>query len=138
MPPANRPFGVTLLLWLVLSLSAWGATRVAAAFRWWDVLLEYDSRLSPAYLAVTGVIWAIAGIALCWSMIRREESARLRLVSAAGVWQAQFWVERVFFQSERANLPFALTASAAMLLIIVVITFHRSTIYYFSKSEDHE
>ena len=138
MPPANRPFGVTLLLWLVLSLSAWGATRVAAAFRWWDVLLEYDSRLSPAYLAVTGVIWAIAGIALCWSMIRREESARLRLVSAAGVWQAQFWVERVFFQSERANLPFALTTSAAMLLIIVVITFHRSTIYYFSKSEDHE
>ncbi len=138
MPPANRPFGVTLLLWLVLSLSAWGATRVAAAFRWWDVLLEYDSRLSPAYLAVTGVIWAIAGIALCWSMIRREESARLRLVSAAGVWQAQFWVERVFFQSERANLPFALTASIAMLLVIVVITFHRSTIYYFSKSEDHE
>ncbi|HMR98224.1 MAG TPA: hypothetical protein PKK96_11595 [Anaerolineales bacterium] len=136
--PANRPFGVTLLLWLVLIPSAWGASRVAAALRWWDALVEFDSRLSPAYLALTGIIWAVAGIALCWSIIRRNKSARMRVVSAAVVWQAQLWVERVFFQSERANLPFALISSAAILLIVAIILLHTSAIRYFSKSEAHE
>ena len=136
--PANRPFGVTLLLWLVLIPSAWGAARVAAALRWWVALIEFDSRLSPPYLALTGAIWAVAGIALCWSIIRRSEAARLRVASAAGVWQMQWWVERVFFQSERANLPFALVASAVILLIVMIILFHKSTIRYFSMSEEHE
>ena len=136
--PANRPFGVTLLLLTVLMLSAWGAVRVAAALRWWDVLVEFDASLSPAYLALTGVIWAIVGIALCWSIIRRDASARMRVASAAGVWQAHLWVEHVFFQSARANLPVALLTSAVILLIVAVILFHTSTIRYFSKSEEHE
>lgn len=134
----SRPFGVTLLLLSVLLLSAWGASRVAAALRWWDMLVEFDASLSPAYLALTGVIWAIVGISLCWSIIRRSESARMRVASAAGVWQAHLWVERVFFQSTRANLPFALLTSAVILLIVAVILFHPSTIRYFSKSEEHE
>lgn len=136
--PANRPFGVTLLLWLVLIPSAWGAARVAAALRWWDALVEFDSRLSPGYLTLTGVVWAVAGIALCWSIIRHSESTRLRVASAAGVWQLHLWIERVFFQSARANLPFALIASAVILLIVIVILLHKSTIQYFSMSEEHE
>lgn len=134
----NRPFGVTLLLCMVLMLTAWGATRVAAALRWWDVLVEFGSRLSPGYFAVTGSIWAVAGVALCWGIIARSGTIRLRLASAAGLWQAQWWIERVFFQSERSNLPFALIASAVILLIAAIILLHASTIRYFSISEEHE
>jgi hypothetical protein len=134
----NRPFGVTLLLSLVLMLSAWGATRVAAALRWWDVLVEFGSRLSPGYFAVTGLVWTIAGITLCWSIIARSGTTRRRLASAAGLWQAQWWIERVFFQSERSNLPFTLVASGVILLSVVVILLHASTIRYFSISEEHE
>ena len=39
----RRPFSVTLLLWLVLSLSAWGAVRLIAALRWWNVLNEFEA-----------------------------------------------------------------------------------------------
>ncbi|MCC6568433.1 MAG: hypothetical protein IT315_04275, partial [Anaerolineales bacterium] len=87
---------------------------------------------------LTGIIWAVAGIALCWGILRRSVATRLRIVSAAVVWQAQLWVERVFFQSERANLPFALLASVIILLTVAIIALHTSTIHYFSKSEEHE
>src|SRR5829696_4038152 len=50
--PQKRPFGVTLFLWLVLSLSAWGLLRLFAAWRWWDVLTEFHARLSPLYLSI--------------------------------------------------------------------------------------
>ncbi len=134
----NRPFSVTLLLSLVLMLSAWGATRFAAALRWWDVLVEFGSRLSPGYFAVTGLVWTIAGITLCWSIIARSGATRWRLASAAGLWQAQWWIERVFYQSERSNLAFALIASAVLLAVVAVAILDGNTIRYFSMSEEHE
>jgi len=66
--PEKRPFGVTLLLWLVLSLSAWGLVRLLAALRAWDVLYEFGARLSPPYLSITGAGWAVAGGVLLWSL----------------------------------------------------------------------
>jgi hypothetical protein len=66
--PRKRPFGVTLLLWLVLSLSAWGTVRLLAALRWWDVLNEFEARLSPLYLSITGAGWVLKGGELLWSL----------------------------------------------------------------------
>ena len=64
----KRPFGVTLLLWLVLSLSAWGAVRLFAVLRWWNVLNEFGAHLNPVYLFITGAGWIIAGGVLLWGL----------------------------------------------------------------------
>ena len=131
-------FSVTLLLWLVLSLTAWGAVRLLAALRWWNVLNEFGARLGPLYLFVTGAGWIAAGIVLLWGLF----SAKLRIYQAIPIaislWLVQYWVERLFFGSSRANLPFALIASFLLLVLTLMSAFNRKTKEFFIRSEDHE
>ena len=136
MPP-KRPIGVTLLLVLVLCLSAWGSVRFFAAFRWRNELYEFGAQLSPMYLALSGLGWTLGGVAIYWGIIRRNSLARHWVVAAAGLWQLQYWMERVFFQAARPNIGFVLTATLVMLLIVVIAASQTNTIRYLSKSEEH-
>jgi len=136
--PLKRPFGVTLLVWMVLSLSVWGAVRFAATLRGWDVLSEFDSRLNPPYLSITGAGWAVAGGVLIWGALSRKKWAYPALPVFMITWLSEYWVERVFFQSPRANLPFALILSALFLAVVLICVFHRSTKKFFTRSEEHE
>ena len=136
--PRKRPFGVTLLLWLVLSLSAWGAVRWLAALRWWDVLVEFESRLSPLYLSITGAAWVLAGGALLWGLFTGKRWTRLAIPASIGLWLLEYWIERVFFQSPRPNLPFAILASLLLLTVTLVSAFNRKTKSFLIRSEEHE
>jgi len=137
MPP-KRPFGVTLLLWMVLCLSAWGAVRFVAALRWWDALYEFESRLGPLYLSISGAGWVVAGGVLLWSMWNGKKWAHPAIPIFITLWLAEYWIERLFFQSSRANLPFALTMSVLLLGVTLVSAFNRRTISFFTRSEEHE
>jgi hypothetical protein len=135
----KRPFGVTLFLWMVLSLLAWGAIRLFAALRWWDVLYEFDARLSPLYLFITGAGWVLAGGILLWSMWSGKTTwAYWAIPISISLWLVEYWTERLFFQSPRANLPFALIASALLLIFTITITYNRNTKEFFTKSEKYE
>src|SRR5688572_29069535 len=80
----RRPFGVTLLLWLVLSLTAWGAVRLIAALRFWNLLNEFEARLSSWYLFLTGAGWVAVGAVLLWGLFSGKLwTARAILVSIA-------------------------------------------------------
>jgi len=136
--PLKRPFGVTLLLWMVLSLSAWGAVRFSAALRGWDVLSEFESRLSPAFLSITGAGWAVAGGVLLWGMLSRRRWSRPAIPIFVILWMTAIWIERLFFQSGRANLPFAMALSALFLVVTLVCSLHPSTKYFLTRSEEHE
>lgn len=136
--PRRRPFGVTLLVWLVLSLSAWGLLRFAGALRWWDVLYENEARLSPLYLSITGAGWAAAGVVLLWSIFWVKRWAYIAIPAGILLWLAQYWVERIFFEGQRPNTSFAVVASVLALAITCIIAFHRGTKNYLTKSEEHE
>src|SRR5512141_2255525 len=109
--PRKRPFGVTLLLWLVLTLSAWGAVRLFAALRWWDVLSEFGARLSPLYLSIAGAGWVVVGAVLLWGLFGGKPWIRWAIPVSISLWLVAYWVERMFFESPRENLLFALMAS---------------------------
>ena len=134
----RRPFGVTLLLWLVLSLSAWGAVRLIAARRWWDVLNEFEARLSPLYLSITGLGWLIVGMVLLWALFSGKVWPRLAIPVSITVWLLGYWIERIFFESPRANLPFALIGSILLLVLTFISAFNRRTKVFFIRSEEHE
>ena len=134
----KRPFGVTLLLWLVLSLSAWGLVRLLAALRWWNVLYEFEARLSPLVLSVTGVIWLIVGGVLLWGLFSGRLWMYLAIPIAIAVWLIEYWIERLFFESPRANFPFALIASLLLFIVTLISAFNRSTKEFFIRSEEHE
>jgi hypothetical protein len=134
----KRPFGVTLLLWLVLSLSAWGVIRLLAALRWWDVLNEFGASLSPLYLSITGAGWAIVGSVLLWGLFSGRPWTRLAIPLSIFIWLMGYWVERMFFESSRANLPFALMVSVLLFGITLVSVLHRKTKKFLIRSEEHE
>lgn len=136
--PRKRPFGVTLLIWMVLSLSAWGATRCLAALRSWDVLREFGSSLSPLYLVATGAGWGVAGGVLLFGILKRRTWARPAIVASLLVWLPEYWVERIFFETPRMNLPFALTGSVAVVIIVWVLAILPGVKSFFAKSEAHE
>jgi hypothetical protein len=134
----KRPFGVTLLLWLVLMLIAWGVLRFFAALRWWDILLEFKSSLSPVYLSITGAGWVVAGGVLLWRMFTGRSWTRWAILISAMIWLIEYWIERIFFQSPRVDLPFALASTILILSITLVSTLHKSTRDFFTRSEAYE
>jgi hypothetical protein len=136
--PQKRPFGVTLFLWLVLSLSAWGLLRFFAALRWWDILYEIEARLSPLYLSITGAGWAIVGAILLWSIWSGKHWSHPAIPVSIFVWLVEYWIERLFFQAQRANLPFMIIVSVLLLVITLIITFNRKTKNFLIRSEEHE
>lgn len=136
--PKPRPASVTLLLWLVLLLSAWGAVRLVAALRWWEVLTEFESRLSPLYLSIGGAVWCVAGGVLYRMLATRKPQARSALLIAAVLWYGQYWVERMFFQAPRANTGFVLIATMLLLAVPIIAANHPGTKKYLMTSEAHE
>jgi len=137
MPP-RRPFGVTLLLWLVLMLATWGTVRFLAAIRWWEVMYEFEARLSPLYLSVTGAGWGVAGCVLFWGILNRKAWSRSAVLASVVGWQVEFWAERAVFESPDPNLLFAVAASILLIGVIGSAALHSSTRYYLTKSEEHE
>ncbi len=136
--PQRRPFGVTLLLWLVLILSAWGLLRFAGALRWWDLLVEKKAHLGPLYLSITGAGWALAGIVLVWSILSTKRWAHLAVLIFTSAWLIEYWFERLFFQSARSNIPFAIVATLFILAITAISALNRKTKSYLIKSEEYE
>ena len=136
--PRKRPFGVTLLLWLVLSLSAWGALRLLSTLRWWDVLKEFGARLSPLYLSITGAGWVLVGAVLLWSIFSGKPWTRLAIPLSIFLWLMEYWIERIFFESPRANLFFALIASVLLLAVTLASAFNHKTEKFFIRSEEYE
>ncbi|HSL27966.1 MAG TPA: hypothetical protein VK900_02100 [Anaerolineales bacterium] len=136
--PRKRPFGVTLLLWLVLSLSAWGAVRWLAALRWWEVLAEFEPHLSPLYLSITGAAWVVAGGVLLWGLFAGKPWTWLAIPVSMCLWLLEYWIERLFFQSPRPNLSFAILASLLLLTTTLISAFNRKTKSFLIRSEEHE
>ena len=134
----KRPFGVTLLLWLVLSLSVWGAVRLLAALRWWNVLNEFEARLGPLYLSLTGVAWMAAGGMLVWGLFRGTWWTYRAIPVSIVVWIVQYWIERIFFESPRANLLFTLGISILLFIVTLISAFNRKTKEFLVRSEEHE
>jgi hypothetical protein len=134
----RRPFGVTLLLWLVLSLSAWGAVRLIAALRFWNMLNEFEARLSPIYLSITGAGWMVAGALLLWGLFRGTRWTYWAIPASVALWIVQYWTERIFFQSPRANISFALFFTVLLFILTLISVFNRKTKEFLIRSEEHE
>ena len=136
--PRKRPFGVTLFLLMVLSLSAWGLLRFFAALSWWGLLSQFGARLNPLYLSITGAGWTVAGGVLLWSVLTRKPWARAAMPICIVLWLIEYWVERIFFEAQRANLLFATLVSIFWLVITFIITLNPNTKIFFTRSEEHE
>lgn len=134
----RRPLSVTLLLWLVLSLTAWGAVRLIAALRFWNMLNEFEARLSPWYLFLTGAGWVAVGAVLLWGLFGGKLWAARAILASIAVWIVQYWIERIFFQAPRANISFAIFVTLLLFIVTLISAFNRKTKEFLIRSEEHE
>lgn len=111
---ANRPFSVTVLLGLVLTFTALQALRLWAALTNWVLLAELPLHVPPAYFAVSGLVWALAGgwmAAGLW--VPKPWARRWMLIGTVG-YTAFHWLDKAFLQVgglQSSNLAFEATLS---------------------------
>lgn len=118
----KRPFSVTLLAILVLSLVVVHLTRFAQVLRQWAFLTDLPLPVSPAYLAGTGAFWGAAGfpvMAGLWRGSRWAPAAAKGYLLGYGLyhWLEQGWV--MANPLRKSNWPF----SAGLTIVILAGSF---------------
>jgi hypothetical protein len=118
----RRPY---LLLGLILGfllLSVYGWLRFQQSLALWEVLQEIGIEPGPLYLAVSGAVWGIIGLAVGLGLFFRQAWAAGLARAAVVVLAAWYWFDRlVLIRSEaaQASAPFA----ALLTVFVVAYTF---------------
>jgi len=127
-----------LALVLVLITAVWNLVRVWASLSLAPALVKYAPSPGPTYIALTGALSTLAGIAVTWSVIRRTRWAPAALLGAAIVYAAWRWADRIWLQPTAASdWPFALLTTVLLLSFIAAVALDPRNRWYFGN-EAHE
>ncbi len=116
----NRPpLRVTLLLWLVLIVSAWNGLRLSTALLWHNVLDEFSTQ--PVFTIIaSSVIWMVTGIVLLWGIWQKKAWAVKLLIGASAGYTVWYWSERFIWQNPHPNWLFAVIVNLGLLAFILI------------------
>ena len=134
----RRPLCATILLWLVLSLTAWSSVRLATSLLWWSRLGAYTQLPVRIYLSVSALIWLGAGLAVFILLLRGYRKALELAASAAIAFSAWYWTDRWFLSMPRANWGFSLAVTILFLICVILCTRHPGTRNFFLQREKYE
>jgi hypothetical protein len=94
-PPFQRPGSVTILVSGVLIITVINLTRLVLSIRYWDFLTSQPG-ISPLYMALTGLIWTLAGSLLIWGLWRAKIWAPRLTEAVALTYALYYWLDHVF------------------------------------------
>ena len=100
----ERPRSVTVLAFLVLTKGSINLIRVIESIRQWTFLRDIMT-ISPVYLTITGLLWAITGFVLLWGLIRGEWWAPKTLRITSVVYIAYIWLDRFLLINPSSRPP---------------------------------
>lgn len=121
MKKPSRPFSVTLLVILVLIVSASHLIRMVQTLTNWETQTGL-MRISPVYLAVSGFFWGVMGLLLALGIWLGTRHAPTLIRFAIPVYSLYYWLDRIFlsgYPERNVNWPF----SAVINLLILVWSF---------------
>ena len=119
-PRAKRPFLVTLLTGLVLIMTSANFIRFVGSLSQWGFLSTLP-RVSPLYLAMSGLIWTLVGLPLIWGLWRGHPEAPKATRIIALAYTAYYWIDRALLQSAPPNRSnWAFMAGLTILLLVAV------------------
>lgn len=117
----KRPFLVTLLAVVVLSITIIHLVRFVNTLSLWNFLTSFPG-ISPPFLALTGLFWAIVGVLLFWGLWTGKSRTPKATCILTVVYLGYQWLERILsvrLGNELENWPFA----AGMTLIVLIFIF---------------
>jgi hypothetical protein len=112
------PFRVTVLLWMVLTLTAWNAVRLWTAIAWRERLAEFAPSPGPFYIGLTGAIWTGVGLVVLWAVWKGKPWTLRLLAAGALAYTAWYWADRLLLQQEHANWGFMLLVNVSLLVYV--------------------
>lgn len=118
---------VTALVGSVLIFVLVQLIRLSMAIRLSSFIESLSLTVSREYLAVSGLIWAAAGLLSAWLLVRRHAFAPLSLKIIAVVYSLNYWVEQVWLSRSplrSVNWRFSAALNIFLLLIIFLIFSH--------------
>ena len=147
--PARRPFNVTLLTLGVITISVLNLARFGLALRYWEYV-DQRTPVSPWYLALSGLVWGLAGLPLAWGLLRRQAWGPNLMQAMALTYATYYWLDQVFLQDHpmagaeggaRLLLPGNWTFEAGLTVVLLAFTVwtlnRRTTKAYFGEVNEH-
>jgi len=113
------PFRVTVLIWMVLTLTVWNALRLWTAITWRHPLAEFTARPGPLYVGLSGAFWVLAGLFILWSLWNGSAWRRRLLIAGAFLYTLWYWGDRLLFQAGRPDWLFSAVVNLLLLLHVL-------------------
>lgn len=130
LPRAIRFF--RFFLWLNV---LWNGLRLWGAIQFWGVLQEYGARGGALYLAASGGVWTVAGLALLLLLPRPRPLTWRLALGFVLAWEAWFWFDRLLLQETHVNTLFVLLVNLSWLILTLLILFLPATrSYYYERT----
>ncbi len=135
----KRPWSVTLLMAIVLIITAINLIRLVLSVRYWN-FLSTRSGISPIYLAATGLVWSIAGIFLVWGLWKAKTWAPRLMQAVTLTYALYYWLDHIFLMDHGMSggtgvvsmtLPLNwrfLAGVTALLLVFIAWTLSRAKV----------
>ncbi len=99
----KRPYRVTLLVLVVLSIAIIHLIRFVQAIRQWGFLETWPG-VSPLYMAVTGFVWMVAGLPLTWGLWRGKPWALGVSPITIPAFLFYAWIDRIFIANRTVTM----------------------------------
>jgi hypothetical protein len=134
----KRPFLVTLLALVVLSITTIHLVRLVQTVALWDFLSGLPG-ISPGYLAITGLIGVLVGIPLFWGLWRGYPGTPTATRVVALLYVIYWWLDRLLTAGSReslSNWPFSAGISAILLLLFFMPFLLPDVKAYFGASNE--
>ena len=129
----QKPSTLTLLTLFFLGLTLWNGLRLVQAIAYWSILVEYQADPRPLYIATSGGIWFLVGFFNVWGLWQGKAWAWFSALGGMLGYGFWYWFDRVVFQENHSNWPFAL-AFTIVLIICFCVMFRYSIIAFFFQN----
>jgi hypothetical protein len=110
----RRPWPILILSLAVLVFSTTQAARALNGAAMWDFLMDVQLTVSPLYLVLTGLLWAVLGLRVAWWLWHGRILARAGLQVLAISYTLYYWIEQFLLMTSplrRTNWPFMAVVS---------------------------
>ncbi len=100
---SKRPFSVTLVALAVLTFAVIHLVRLVDAILQWDFLKGLEG-VPVAYIALSGLLWALVGLPLAWGLWRGKRWAPIAARIALPAYLLYAWIDRIFIANAEITM----------------------------------
>lgn len=130
----NRPALITLLSIFIALGSLFSLLKFSQALLQWNNLKNLPLSISPAYLAIDGLVWWATGLVLSLALWRGKGWSRPAVMILSMVYSLEFWVDKIWIAEPEGlaqRWPINLLLTIIGLGMILLVLSRKSTQDYF-------